>query len=157
MGSSNLSLNYPKTNFMVINKYPHKSVSASFKLNLNDIALKQVKTIKYLKISIDETLTWTSHIRQLTLQLSKYAGLFYRLHNYVADETLYILYYTLVYNKIQYGIIVWATTNKTANKSFGVVKVKLNKTLRINLSCNKFTPISTSYKTLNFLQMEDIY
>ena len=90
MGSSNLSLNYPKTNFMVINKYPHKSVSARFNLNLNDIALKQVKTIKYLGISIDETLTWTSHIRQLTLQLSKYAGLFYRLHNYVADETLYI-------------------------------------------------------------------
>ena len=32
-----LLLNYPKTNFMVINKYPHKFVSASFYLNLNDI------------------------------------------------------------------------------------------------------------------------
>ena len=76
-------MNYPKTNFMVINKHSHKSVSASFNLNLNDIALKRVETIKYLGISIDETLTWTSHITQLTLQLSRYPSLFYRLGSYV--------------------------------------------------------------------------
>ena len=35
-----LSLNYPKKNFIFINKYPHKSVSASLNLILNDIALK---------------------------------------------------------------------------------------------------------------------
>ena len=56
-------------------------------------------------------------------------------------------YYTLVYNKIQYGIIVWETPNKT---SLEVVKVKLNKILGIILSCSKFSPISTVYKTLNF-------
>ena len=149
-------LNYPKTNFMVINKYSHKSVSTSFNLNLNVIALKRVETIKYLRISIDEMVTWTFHITQLTLQLSKFAGLFYRLRSYVARETLCILYYTLVYTKItvQYEIIVWATANKT---SLGFVKVKLNKILRIILSCSKFTLILTLYKTLNFLQLEDIY
>ena len=52
---------------MVINKYLHKSVSSSFNLNLNETALKRVKTIKYLGISIDETLTWSSYITQLTL------------------------------------------------------------------------------------------
>ena len=61
-----LSLNYPRTNFMVINKYPHKSINVSFNLDLNGspIALKRVET--YLGISIDETLTWTAHITQLT-------------------------------------------------------------------------------------------
>ena len=106
---------------MVINKYPHKSVIASFNLNLNDMARKRVETIKYLGISIDKTLTWTSHITQLTLQLSKYAGFFYRLHSYVACETLCMLHDTLVYSKIQYGIIVWATANKTL---LGVAKLK---------------------------------
>ena len=109
-------MNYPKTNFSVINKYPHKSVSARFNLNLNDIALKRIETIKYLEISIDETLTWSSHIAQLTLQLSRYTGLFYRLRSYVARETLCMLYYTMVYSKIQYGNIVWATANKTSLK-----------------------------------------
>ena len=116
-----LSLNYPKTNFMVINKYPHKSISASFNLNLNGIALKRVETIKYLGISINKTLIWTSNIAQSALQLFKYACLFYRLHSSVVRETLCRLYYTLVYSDIQYGIIVWTTANKT---SLGVVKVK---------------------------------
>ena len=65
-----------------------------------------------------------------------------------------MLYHTLVYSKIQYGIMVWATANKT---SLGVVKVKLNKILRIILSCSKFTPISTLSKALNFLYLDDIY
>ena len=81
---------------------PHKSVSASFNLNLNDITLKRVETIKHLGISIDETLTRSSHITRLTLQPSKYVGLFYRLRSYVARETLCMLYYTLVYSKIHY-------------------------------------------------------
>ena len=128
---------------------PHKSVKASFNLNLNDIALKRVETIKYLGISIDETLTWSFHITQLTLQLSRYAV------SYVARETLYMLYYTLVYSKIglPHRIVVWATANKT---SLGVVKVKLNKILRIILPCSKFTPISIIYKILNYLPLEDI-
>ena len=132
---------------MVINK----SVSVSFNLNLNNIALKRVENIKYFGISIDETLTWSSRITQLTLQLSRYAGLLYRLRSHVARETLCMLYYSLVYSKIPYGIIVWAAANKT---SLGIFKVKLNKILRIILSCSKFTPISTLYKTLNFLQLK---
>ena len=101
-----LSLNYPEANFMFINKYPYKSVGASFNLNLNDIALKRVETIKYLGILIHKTLTSSFHITQLTLQLSRYASLFYRLGGYVTRDTLCTLYCTLVYSKIQYGIIV---------------------------------------------------
>ena len=96
LGQDKLSLNYSKTNFMVINKYLHESVSASFNLNLNGVALKRVETIKYLGISIDETLTCSSHITQLTLQLSIDAGIFYRLSSNVVCETLCMLYYTLV-------------------------------------------------------------
>ena len=114
---------YPKTNFMFINKYPHKSVGPSF--SLNDIALKRVETIEYLGISIDEILTRSSRITQLTLELSRYAGHIYILHSYAALETLCTLYYTLFYSKIQYGTIVWVTANKTS--FFRVVKVKLNK------------------------------
>ena len=105
---------------MVIKKYPQKSFSASFNLNLNHIALKRVGTIKYLGISIAKTSTWLFHITQLTLQLSRYASIFYRLLSYVALETICMLHYALVYSKIQYGIIVWATVNKT---SVGVLKL----------------------------------
>ena len=80
--------------------------------------------------------------------------LFQRLRSYVAPETLCMLYYTLAYSKIQYGSIVWEKVNKTF---FAVAKVKFNKVLRIILSCSKFNPISTLYKTINFLQQEDIY
>ena len=78
----------------------------------------------------------------LTQQLPRYAGHFYKLRSYVARETLCMLYYTLVYSKIQYRIIVWATANKT---SLGVLKVKLNKISRIILSFNSLLRINTDY------------
>ena len=54
-----------------------------------------------------------------------------------------MLYYCLVYSKIQYGIIVWGTANKTFRED---IRVKLNDTLRIILSCNIYTPVSHSQR-----------
>ena len=50
------------------------------------------------------------------LQLARYSKLFYKLGNLVRWETLGILYYSLFYNRIQYGITMWATVIKTSQE-----------------------------------------
>ena len=65
-----------------------------------------------------------------------------------------MLYYSLVYSRIQYGISAWATANKTSQE---IIRVGLNKILRIMLFRNLYTPISQSYKKLQMLKVEDIY
>ena len=64
-----------------------------------------------------------------------------------------MLYHSLVYNKIQYGIIVWGTANKTLQE---YIRVKLDYTLRMSLLCNIYTPVSHLYRFLTFLKLEDI-
>ena len=57
-----LSLNYSKTNFLLINKHPQKKVDENFVIRLNDKLLERSSTVKYLGLLIDDTLNWFSHI-----------------------------------------------------------------------------------------------
>ena len=81
-------------------------------------------------------------------------GLFYRLRSFVSRETLCMLTIVFVYSRIQYRITAWATANKTLQE---IIRVRLNKILRIILFRNLYTPTSQLYKELQVLKAEDIY
>ena len=65
-----------------------------------------------------------------------------------------MLYYSLVYSRIQYGITASATANKSSQE---IIRVTLNKILRIILFCNLYAPTSQMYKELQVLKVEDTY
>ena len=65
-----------------------------------------------------------------------------------------MLYYSLAYRRIQYGITAWTTANKTSQE---LIRVRLNKILRIILFRNLYTPASQMYKELQVSKVEDIY
>ena len=54
----------------------------------------------------------STHIQQLSLQLARYAGIFYRIRNLVPRETLHLLYHSLILSRIQYGILIWGNAAK---------------------------------------------
>ena len=103
---------------------------------------------------MDDTLNWSSHIQHLSHQLARLSGIFYRLRNHVKKETLCMIYHSLVNSRKQYGIMVWGTTNQI---HLECIRVRLNKVLRIILSCGIETPITKMYSTLQFQKMDDKY
>ena len=107
-----LSVNYSKTKFMIINKIPHKSIDEPFKIALNGAVLERTESVKYLGVFIAQKLNWSVHTNHLSLQLAKLTCIFFRLRNYVSKETLYMIYYSLVYSRIQYSIIAWGCATK---------------------------------------------
>ena len=148
-----LFLNYSKTNFLLINIHPQKKVIGNFVIRLNDKLLERSSTVKYLGLLIDDSLNWFSLIQHLSHQLARLSGIFYRLRNYVKKETLCMVYHSLVNSRIQYGITVRGMANQT---HFECLRVRLNKVLRIILSCEIETPINKMYSTLQFLKIDDI-
>ena len=123
-----LSLNYVKTNYMIINKQPRTKVDCEFNLHINDYTISRVNKVKYLGVLLDDDLTWSSHISHLSLQLARYSGLFYKLRPFASKETLSMLYYSLVYSRIHYGISAWGTASEVKLKQ---LRVRLNTILRI--------------------------
>ena len=107
-----LSLNYSKSNYMIVNGNPKKTVDDNFKVIQNNSALIRASSVKCLGLHIDEHLNWSVHLKHLSNQLARYSGIFYRLRDFVNVETLCMLYYTFIYSRLQYGIIVWARLPK---------------------------------------------
>ena len=149
-----LSLNYSKTNCMIFNKHPHKTCSYEFNFKMNRNNLVRVSTVKYLGVIFDENLTWSQHLKYLSSQLAKHSGLFYRLCSYVSQKTLCMLYFGLMYSRVQYGIISWGTAAKTYLKT---IQTRLNQILRAITSSNIRTLVISLHKNLNFLKLDDIF
>ena len=103
---------------------------------------------------IDDGLNWNPHIKQLSLQLSKSSAIVYRLRNFVDTKTLKLLYYSLIYSRVQYGIILWETATYTRQKE---IVLRLNNIVRIMTCSRKFDHVSILYKQLKLLKFEDIY
>ena len=65
-----------------------------------------------------------------------------------------MIYYSLIYNYIQYGIVTWGTANKTILQE---LNVKLNDIVRTVTYSSQYYPVTCLYKMLNFLKLDDIY
>ena len=65
-----------------------------------------------------------------------------------------MIYYSLIYNRIQDGIVTWGTANKIILQE---LNVKLNNIVRTITFSSKYCPVTCSYKLLNFLKLNDLY
>ena len=62
--------------------------------------------------------------------------------------------YSLIYSRIQYGIVTWGAANKTVLQE---LNVKLNNIVRTITYSSKYSPVTGLYKLLNFLILDDTY
>ena len=70
--------------------------------------IQEVSMVKYLGVTFDSNLTWKNHVNELCLKLSKIVGIFSKLRYYVTVDILIVmLYFSLIYPFLTYGIQVW--------------------------------------------------
>ena len=65
-----------------------------------------------------------------------------------------MLYYSLVYSRIQYGIILWRSTFKAVLRK---LKVRLNNVVRTITGSRKFDHVTPLFKQLKLLKLHGIY
>ena len=82
-----LSVNFKKTNYMLITSWKKK-----IHLNIHNIECKSY--IKYLGIYLDEHLQWESQIQHVNNKLAKNVGIINKLRHYLDFHMLKQLYYT---------------------------------------------------------------
>ena len=154
MKKSKLQLNYSKTHYLLFDEQLNRSCSTNFNISLNSIKMKRIRSVKYLRIYFDENLNWYRHIQHLSLQLARYFGLMHRIRTFLDRKTSCMLNNSLIYIRIQYGIVIWGTANKTLMQE---LNVKLNNKVRTIAYSSKYCPVAALYKTLNFFKLDDIY
>ena len=65
-----------------------------------------------------------------------------------------MLYYSFIYSRLQYGIIVWGTATKNY---LSEISVRLNYIIRTITRSNRYTSMTSLHKKLKFLKLHDVY
>ena len=80
---------------------------------LQNDAISQKTSFKYLGVDIDEKLNFNRHILELCAKLSKFSGLFYKLRSILTTAQLLVTYKAYVQPILNYSVLVYGTSSKT--------------------------------------------
>ena len=150
--ANQLSLSWEKTNFIIFHS-PKKKIDNVTDLKVYENSIKRVKSVKYLGMCIDEELKWDEHVNNLCSTLSRNFSMFYSIRSLLTDDLKRQLYFSMVYSRILYGIVLYGMCrNNLLNK----VQVIQNKLLKVLYKLPTRTDTDLLHSNLNFLKVKDI-
>ena len=107
----------------------HFTAKSNTKLDINIyfeyIQLNNIYNIKFLELTIDNTLSWKKQIEKLASNLSSVGYSIRSLKSIMPQKSLRTIYYSYVHSIISYGIIFWE--NSPYSNSIFKIKKKNNK------------------------------
>lgn len=104
--NNRLSLNNSKT-YALLCTNRMCSIETPSLLNLSGSPIEFINDIKFLGVILDRDLKFSDHVNYISTKLSKTIGIFNRIKNFVPEDVLIDLYYSLFYPYIIYCIVVW--------------------------------------------------
>ena len=103
---------------------------------------------------MDDRLSWKHHIFELRRKLNKSVGIIFKMKKLCPQRVLISLYYALVYSHLSYGICVWGNADDNLMEK---VRVAQKKVVRILGNAEYLAPTSEIFKSLNILNLDDIF
>ena len=136
--ANKLSLNEGKTKYNLFHK-PKDKDNIPLKLpilNMNEKEIQRTDCIRFLGVLFDENLTWNNHIHLIENKISKNVGILYKAKYTINQHGLKSLCYSFIHSYLNYGNIVWASTNKTRLKSIAAKQREAIRVIDDNINKN---------------------
>ena len=102
---------------------------------------------------MDDKLTWTSHIHELSKKLNKTIGILYRLKNLCPDSVLMSLYFSLIHSHLSYGLLIWGTARD--NVTDQIFKLQ-KRAIRVITRSSYLAATSPLFKNKRILALPDM-
>ena len=145
-----LSLNIPKTKFMVFHHKQRQIHSFIPNLTINGNPIDYVTQFNFLGFLIDENVSFDPHIQRISNKISRSLGTINKLKRFLPQHILLMLYNTLILPHLQYAILCWGF------KSSRLFKLQ-KRAMRI-ITCSKYNAHTDPiFKKLNLLKLSDLY
>ena len=90
-----------------------KKSSGKSDVKMNEIIIEEKQSFRYLGVQTDSNLSITDHITKIENKLSRFCGMYYRLRNVLGKDQLLKAYNAYVKPILQYGVLAYASTDKT--------------------------------------------
>ena len=105
-----------------------KKSSGKSDVKMNGIITEEKQSFRYLGVQIDSKLSFTDHITKNSNKLSRFCGMYYRLRKVLDKDQLLKAYNAYVKPLLQYGVLAYASTDKTKLET---IELKIKRLLKI--------------------------
>ena len=145
-----ISLNWEKTHFIY---FTTKNNSFSnFDIIYKDKKLTTVDSIKYLDLTLDNSLSWKKHIEAIVPKLSAATFAMTVVQPFLSLELLKLIYYSYFHSILTHRVIFWGNTNHS-NIIFKMQK----RIVRIMVGIRKRISYREYFKRLKTLPLQSQY
>ena len=148
-----MQLNTNKSKYAIFGSRSMKLPNTTPAVTINNQSITRIgnscqeKSIKFLGVHLDETLTWNTHVDYICKKVSQSLFAIYRVKNVLPKTALKSLYYTLIHSHLTYAIQIWGHFNNL-NKLI----TKQKRAIRAYLSHTE--PL---FKQYHILKLQDLY
>ena len=149
--SNKLTVNLNKTTYLIIT---NKKYSFKFEIKMGNKIINQNTEANYLGTIIDQKLNWKPHINFIKNKLASGCWALYKLKNLLNTDALKIVYFGLIYQRLQYCLSCWGGVAPTNLQKLIVLQ---KRAVRLINKASPRTHTSPIFKTLNLLKLEDVY
>ena len=80
---------------------------------MNYYEIKRAESIKFLRVLLDENLSWKPHIKYIENKIAKNIGLLFKAKSFLNKQSLLSLYYSYIQSYINYAIVACGSTCMT--------------------------------------------
>jgi len=148
--SNLLFLNLNKTTYLQFLTKNSQKLDLNITLMNNQIT-SSINT-KFLGLTIEETLSWKAHIKQIMLRLSSACYAVRVITPLMTEDILKIIYYSYVHSIITYGIIFWGNSPHSTH-TFKIQK----QIIRIMTKSRRRDSCRQLFKRLEILPLKSQY
>lgn len=142
-----LSLNIPKTKFMVFHS-SQKAINVP-RVEINGIEIAQVTSFKFLGVTLDSHISWKPHINNIKCKISKTCGVLNKLKNTLPQYILKQIYQSSIAPHLNYGLLAWG-------KNPGTLVQLQKKAIRIIAKTKYNAHTDPLFKRFKILKLEDL-
>ena len=142
-----------KTNFIIFHS-PQNSLGETVTIKIGKEHVKQTKYVKFLGLLLDENLNWKYHLSELSKNLARTCGIFFKIRHLLPTDVLVSLYNSLFASFLQCGIIVWGLTYDTHIKPIYILQKKVVRAIAFT---NFTSPSSPIFSDLKILKLYDLF
>ena len=127
--ANKLTLNADKSTFTIFKS--HKKIIPNMPETIEFLnqSIKRASHNKFLGVILDEHLSWSNHITELSNKLKRLFHIFYNIRDFLSKENIKTIYYALVYSRIKYGLCVYGQACENKMKRIQTLQNQLLKVL----------------------------
>jgi len=145
--TNRLSLYIAKTEFIGSNQRIHALSNNQIDIEIEGKSIKRVKEAKSLGLFIDEHLSWTKHIEEISEKISSAIGALKRIRPFISESTALQIYQALILPHFDYCSPVWDELSVTLSEELQKLQ---NRAARVISRSNYDTSVSILLNRLNW-------